>query len=164
VALAVVTLGINTGREPQLAELLFDVYVRGGFTDSARGEAAFQTHNVRRHGDIFVAEADRELLGAVVLNQPHNDFRQIAKSHETEIHLLAVKPSARKKGVATALMRACEEQTLALGFCSIVLYTQPSMLSAHALYQRLEYKRNPSRDWVNENGKSYLVFEKPLHC
>jgi ribosomal protein S18 acetylase RimI-like enzyme len=160
----IVNLGGNIQCGKQLMELLFGVYVGGGFTDSARGMSAFQVEEIRRHGDIFVAEADRELLGTVALNQPKDDLRQVAKDHETEIHLLAVKPSARKNGVAIALIRACEEQTLALGFRSIVLSTQPSMLAAHALYQRLGYKRNPNRDWVSENGKSYLVFEKLLNC
>jgi len=66
----------------------------------------------------------------------------------------------RKQGIATALIQACEERAQAFGFRAIALSTQPKMLQAQALYQRLGYQRNPDRDWSNKNRKSYLAFEK----
>lgn len=73
-----------------------------------------------------------------------------------------MKSSARKQGVGKALIGACEARARALGFCSMVLSTQPGMLPAQALYRRLGYERNPDRDWSNKNGKSYIAFEKKL--
>jgi GNAT superfamily N-acetyltransferase len=131
--------------DQQLAELLFDVYAGEGFSDRAQVTNSFRAEEVRQRGEIFVAEADGELLGIVVLNRPGDRFRQIAKDHEPEIHLLAVKSSARKKGIASALISVCEQRALALGFSDIVLSTQPKMLPAQAIYLRLGYRRNPSQ-------------------
>ena len=146
----------------QLTELLFSVYVDEGFTDRESAKTAFRVEQVRKRGDVFVAWADGAVLGIVVLARPDSQFRQIANNGEAEIHLLSVRGSARGNGIGAALVRACEEQAVSLGFRAIVLSTQPSMRAAHSLYERLGYERSPSRNWSNPKGKSYLAFEKNL--
>jgi ribosomal protein S18 acetylase RimI-like enzyme len=80
-----------------------------------------------------------------------------------ELHLLAVAPRARGRGVARALVAACEERASALGCSAVVLSTQPTMRAAHRLYEALGDRRDPSRDWSRPaTGTTYLVYEKRL--
>ena len=149
-------------QDQQLTDLLLDVYVGGGFTERASAENAFRVEAVRKRGEIFVAKSDGELLGTAVLVRSGNELRQIAKAGEAEIHLVAVKSSARRKGVAEALLHACEKRALELGVNSLVLSTQASMVAAQSLYEKLGFKRNPERDWSRDNNRSYMAYEKKL--
>jgi ribosomal protein S18 acetylase RimI-like enzyme len=159
----ILILPVDKTYEAALTDLLLDVYVGGGFSDRVWATTAFHADEVRKRGEVFVAESNGELLGSVVLNCPGGEFRQIGRDHEAEIHLLAVKSNARKHGIATALIRRCEERAQALGFRAIALSTQPKMMAAQALYRRVGYQRNPDRDWSNKDGKPYLAFEKKLN-
>lgn len=159
---AVRPLAANDQEERQVTELLFSVYVDEGFTDSAAATNSFPVEQVRKRGDVFVAVADGNVLGMAVLARPDCEFRQIATSEEAELHLLSVKASSRGRGIGAALVRTCEERARTLGFGTLVLSTQPTMLAAQCLYQRMGYQRNQGRDWQKSHGKSYLVFEKKL--
>lgn len=68
--------------DQQLTELLFDVYVAGGFSDNNRALHAFQANEIVKRGEVFIAKVGSELLGTVILNRSENEFRQIAKDHE----------------------------------------------------------------------------------
>ena len=148
--------------DQQLTDLLLDVYVGGGFTERDWAENAFRVEAVRKRGEIFIAETDGELLGTAVLVRSGNELRQIAKAGEAEIHLVAVKSSARRKGAAEALLHACEKRALELGVNSLVLSTQASMVAAQRLYEKLGFRRNPDRDWSKDNNRSYMAYEKKL--
>ena len=117
---------------------------------------------VRKRGEIFVAQSDGELLGTAVLVRSGNELRQIAKAGEAEIHLVAVKSSARRKGVAEALLHACQKRASELGANSLVLSTQASMVAAQRLYEKFGFRRNPGRDWSRDNNRSYMAYEKNL--
>ena len=58
---------------------------------------------------------------------PTSPERQVAKMDECEIHLLAENPEARGQGVASRLIRACENEALSRGYSKIVLSTQQRM-------------------------------------
>jgi GNAT superfamily N-acetyltransferase len=53
--------------------------------------------------------------------------RQVAELGEAEIHLLAVYPEARCQGIASRLIKACEEQAVSFGYSKMVLSTQQTM-------------------------------------
>ena len=149
-------------QDRQLTDLLLDVYVGGGFTERAWAENAFRVEAVRKRGEIFVAQSDGELLGTAVLVRSGNELRQIARTGEAEIHLVAVKSSARRRGVAEALLHACEQRAVEIGIDSLVLSTQASMVAAQRLYEKLGFRRNPERDWSRDNKRSYMAYEKKL--
>jgi len=58
--------------------------------------------------------------------------------------MLAVAPEARGRGVGAALVRAAAERARATEACErLALSTQPTMHSAHRLYERLGFTRTP---------------------
>ena len=98
----------------------------------------------------------------VILAQRTNSARQVAGPNEAELQLLAVHPIARGQGIASRLIEACERKALASGYQRMVLSTQPDMKAAQRVYERLNYRRNPARDWARCDGRSFLVYEKLL--
>lgn len=62
------------------------------------------------------------------------------------LRLLAVSPSARGRGVATALIRANIERAIELGGNTLHLHTSDMMESAVKLYERLGFERAYDKD------------------
>ncbi|ASV11380.1 MULTISPECIES: hypothetical protein [Leptospira] len=54
-----------------------------------------------------------------------------------------------------------EAEAKILGFRKTVLFTQSTIKAAQKLYEKFEYFRNPSRDWIRNNGQ-FLVYEKNI--
>lgn len=152
----------DSGRYPLIIELLFDVYVGGGYTDAEIARRMFVPSELRRRGEIFIAlTAGAEIAGTVILAEPSSPSRQIARASEAEIHLLAVHPKYRANGVGAALLKECHGRARSKGYSRMVLSTQPAMHAAQRLYERLGYRRNASRDW-QARGRQYLAYEKSL--
>ena len=76
--------------------------------------------------------------------------------------MLAVRPSARGRGVGEALTRACIDRARADGRARIVLFTLPAMTTAHRLYERLGFERSPERDWEFAPGRRLLSYRLVL--
>jgi GNAT superfamily N-acetyltransferase len=99
----------------------------------------------------------------IIFVVPTSPARQVAVSTEAEIHLLAVYPEARGKGVASRLIAACEQKAAMCGYSKMVLSTQQAMKDAHRVYARLGYRQNPERSWLQDGtGKVFTVYEKSL--
>jgi GNAT superfamily N-acetyltransferase len=112
--------------------------------------------------EILAAAADGDLLGTVTLVLDPGPMSEIATRDEGEFRMLAVSPRARGKGAGTALVRACAERARARGRLALVCSSQPSMRSAHAIYERLGFARDPARDWSPLPGVQLLAFQLPL--
>jgi N-acetylglutamate synthase-like GNAT family acetyltransferase len=83
---------------------------------------------------------------------------QVAQAGEAEFRVLAVTPKARGTGVGAALVQACVAQAKASGATALVLWSQPTMPSAHRLYERLGFVRVPERDVADARGFMRLVY------
>jgi GNAT superfamily N-acetyltransferase len=112
--------------------------------------------------EILVAEEDADVLGTVTLVLDPGPMREIATPDEGEFRMLAVAPHARGKGAGTALVRACADRARARGRRALVCSSQPSMRSAHAIYERLGFVRDPARDWSPVQGVELLAFQLAL--
>ena len=147
-----------------MTSLLIEVFAGEGYTDRSRAASMSTPEALRQRGDLLLAKsAAGDLLGMVICVRPTSSARQVAELDEAEVHLLAVSPKARGRGVATALMAACEQRAASLGYARMVLSTQPAMRAAHRLYERRGYQRNTARDWsIASTGRRYLVYEKRL--
>ncbi|MGD9935104.1 MAG: GNAT family N-acetyltransferase [Dehalococcoidia bacterium] len=154
---AVATDALDLGR------LIASVYLEEGWSpESARprlGDGAW----VMAQGHALVAVAEGGLVGAVLLVLPGQPGRQVAHADEAEVRLLAVSPAARGLGAGEALMRHLLEAAEAAGFSRIVLSTQPGMLAAQRLYERLGFERRAARDWDRPSGSArMLVYARAL--
>ena len=79
---------------------------------------------------------------------------------EAHIRMLGVAHQARGRGVARALMAACEARARAAGRTLVTLHTTPRMPVAQAMYAKLGYERGLDRRF--EDGFVLLSFSKRL--
>jgi predicted N-acetyltransferase YhbS len=63
------------------------------------------------------------------------------------IRMLAVDPAVQRRGVGLALVEACIARARADGKQRVALHSTDSMTTAHRLYERLGFQRDPARDW-----------------
>lgn len=147
------------GESDEVQSLLNEVYVSAGYTDlSAIGMFSFS--EVQKRGHIISARiVNGRLAGMIICGFAANPYKQVAQEDEAEMQLLAVHPDFRKIGLGKALINAFEKKAISLGYERFVLSTQPSMTSAHRLYEELGYSRNKDRDWSRAEKKFY-VFQK----
>lgn len=150
-------------QDEQITDLLIRVFVDEGYSDRSVLEKALAGDSLRQRGEILLAKSGKsELVGLIICSPPSSPARQVAKSDEAEMQLLAVELHARGNGIASALVAAFEQRARALAYRKAVLSTQTTMNAAHRLYERSGFSRNPSRDWSKGHGRKYLVYEKEL--
>jgi ribosomal protein S18 acetylase RimI-like enzyme len=136
----------------EVAELWTSVFVH----EQGIGRPPWSTADVRvaaAMGDIFVAEHEQRVIGAVALVPHGQRLASIACAQESQVLWLAVGRSNRRYGVAAALLRQCTTNARHRGDAAIVLWTRASMGAAQSLYQTLGYVRTPERDSVPGRGR-----------
>ena len=165
---------IRPATPPELSsvgELTARVYLDEGFVNpdspyvdqlrDAAGRAARTTL-------LVAVDPDTEaVLGAVAFAPSDSPYAELAGDGESEFRMLVVDPSARRRGVGTALVRECVEQARAAGCATLRLSTQVEMTTAHRLYERLGFVRTPERDWAPVPGvnlMTYALAVGPVYC
>ncbi|MEO6712370.1 MAG: GNAT family N-acetyltransferase, partial [Mycobacteriales bacterium] len=86
----------------------------------------------------FVADSDGEILGYVRLKPPLDGVPEC--DHVMAIHGLDVSPHARRRGVATALMRAAEQAARSRRARKLSLRMLATNTEARPLYESLGYR------------------------
>ena len=130
---------------PELSALLIDA-VDGGASVSFLAPLAREAAGAYWQGvgaevasgtrAVFVATVERQIAGCVhlaIAGQPN-------ARHRAEIQKLLVHSAYRRRGLATALMAAAEEEAQRLGRSLVVLDTEQES-HAERLYERLGYHR-----------------------
>ncbi|TME82606.1 MAG: GNAT family N-acetyltransferase [Chloroflexi bacterium] len=110
---------------------------------------------------VAVDETGTVLGSATYISGP-GPFAESQDEDEAAFRMLAVRPSARGRGVGEALTRACIDRARADGRARIVLFTLPAMTTAHRLYERLGFERSPERDWEFAPGRRLLSYRLAL--
>ncbi|CAM5426317.1 N-acetyltransferase [Streptomyces spiroverticillatus] len=112
---------------------------------------------------LVAVDADGTLLGTVTYAPQGSPLQDIAVPGEAEFRMLAVAHAARGRGAGEALVRACIARARAEeGVVRLVMSTQPTMLGAHRIYERLGFVRTPDRDWEPLPGLGLLTYELGL--
>ena len=139
-----------------LEALLYETYVRGGFTDEILANTLVAAA-VRSRGDVLAArDQTNSLLGTVTLVGPGSRARRLARPEEFELHLLCVRPDARRRGIGEALVRDALQRAKAAGALGVVLWTQPTMDAAQRLYRRCGFERDEGADF-SRGSRRFLV-------
>jgi ElaA protein len=102
-----------------------------------------------RQGLHLIAVSGEEVLGTC---------RIVMVGSTAQFSRLAVRTSARRRGIATALLSAAETETLAAGGRRIVLHAQTY---ARSLYEGVGYRAHGRLFW--EAGIEHVAMEKRLH-
>jgi ribosomal protein S18 acetylase RimI-like enzyme len=168
--LPVVTLEVRDVRPEELAEAgavtvaAYAEFVRPGdadwesYVDELRDVG---TRAVRALVLVAVDEPDG-VLGTVTLelsSRIDEDFEPL-EPDRAHVRMLAVRPDARHRGVARALMETCVDRARAAGKHRLTLHTTERMIAAQAMYARLGFAR--SEDQVFPNGFVLLGYELKL--
>lgn len=91
-------------------------------------------------------------LGGITYVPGPGPWAELATEGEAELRMLVVEPAAQGRGVGAALVRACVERAASSGKAGVCLFTTPSMVAAHRLYDRLGFVRQPERDRYLDDG------------
>jgi GNAT superfamily N-acetyltransferase len=152
----------------ELGEITAQAYLGDGLLDF--GEDDTYLHALRdvarraADAEVLVAVDGRgRLLGGVTFVSGGGAWADVARSDEAEFRMLAVAEQARGRGVGEALVRACVERARAVEGCRrLLLSTQPTMLAAHRIYERMGFVRTPDRDWEPIPGLPLLTYALEL--
>jgi GNAT superfamily N-acetyltransferase len=108
--------------------------------------------------DTLVAvDSDGSLLGGVTyVPDRSSPWAEFDDPDAAGIRMLAVAPSAQGRGVGEALARACIDRAVTAGRGQILLHSTEWMTTAHRLYERLGFQRDPGLDWNVEPGDLWL--------
>jgi ribosomal protein S18 acetylase RimI-like enzyme len=139
-----------------LEALLHETYVRGGFTDASLAHTLLAAA-VRSRGEVLAAlDETGTLLGTVTLVRHGSPATRLATPEEVELHLLCVRPDARRRGIGEALVLDALRRAKADGARGVVLWTQPTMDAAQRLYRRCGFERDTSADF-RRGARQFLV-------
>lgn len=110
-------------------------------------------------GHLLVAADQRtgEVLGAVLFVLPGTPYAEVSAPGEAEFRMLAVGPAAQRRGVGTALVRACLDRAVATGCRAVVICVRDISERARRLYARLGFTRVPALDWSPVPGVELLA-------
>lgn len=112
--------------------------------------------------EVLVAVADGRIVGCVTLElegRTDEDDPPLAPE-EAHVRMLGVHPGTRRRGVARALMAACEARARLAGKTLLSLHTTRQMRAAQHMYRSLGFERGPDR--VFPDGFVLLSFFKRL--
>ena len=143
-----------------VGDLTAQAYVSGGHLDPGHRYVQQLRGAARRadEAELLVAVEGGRVLGTVTYCPHGSSWRELGRDDEGEFRTLAVAPDAQGRGVGAALVRACLERSRADGDRGVVLCSLPDQTTAHGIYGRLGFARDPDRDWSPEPGTRLLAF------
>lgn len=144
--------------------LTADVYIDGGFVTETDGYADSLRDTATRaeHADVVVAVVGDEIVGSVTIAAPESRFADVAEKGELEFRMLAVAPTARGKGVGSALVRHVLDVAYDRGDRAVVISTQPDMQDARRIYDRNGFVPAPDRNWEPVPGMELTALVREL--
>lgn len=152
----------NSDDLERAAALMRAVYVGEGWTQPEPAQRNMTAEKLAANGTVLLAEQDGKLSGAVIHLHADSPLRQLADGNEREFRLLAVAAEARGQGAGERLVQECVRRAAEEGATAVVLWTQPRMVAAQRLYERLGFVRDPARDVPDPRGFARLVYVRPL--
>jgi ribosomal protein S18 acetylase RimI-like enzyme len=154
----------HDGELARVGEITVEAYVDEGFIapDADYVEDLADATARACEAEVWVAVEDGAVLGSVTFCPSGSAWAELARDGEGEFRMLGVAASARRRGVAEALVVRCIERSGELGYRSIVMSSMPQMAAAHRLYERLGFVRLPDRDWSPVEGLTLLAFTRPV--
>jgi ribosomal protein S18 acetylase RimI-like enzyme len=139
-----------------IGRLTVDAYVEDGFLGPDHpyvvelGDAAGRNE----HGEVLVAVDDGgTVLGSVTVANPGTPLASEISEGELTFRMLAVAPSARRRGAGRALVEAVIAQAAELRVRRIVIFSGELMTAAHRIYLTHGFRRLPERDLAAEDQK-----------
>lgn len=109
--------------------------------------------------DVLVAVDDAgAVLGGIAYIPGPGPLAWFDDPGEVGLRMLAVAPEAQRRGVGAALLAASVQRARAAGKHRILLHTTLPMTTAHRLYERAGFRRDPARDRTYGDGFQLLAY------
>ncbi len=111
-------------------------------------------------GVVLGAFGGEAPLGCVTyVNDPSSPHAERLHDDEASFRMLAVDVAAQGHRIGEALVTSCIGRARAAGRAAMFIYSGEWMTTAHRLYARLGFVRQPERDWlVPDVGVQLLGF------
>jgi ribosomal protein S18 acetylase RimI-like enzyme len=135
--------------DDRLAEITAAAYLQGGHLRGEDDPYLDQLRNValrREQATVLIAEINGAAAGSVTVADQHSALAEYVRPGEAEIRMLSVDPAVTGRGVGSALLAAAIERASTSGADRIVLHTLDSMTTAHRMYDRAGFVREPEFD------------------
>jgi ribosomal protein S18 acetylase RimI-like enzyme len=119
------------------------------------------------HGEVLVAvdAGSDSVVGCVTFIEPGTRYAEMAQPGEAEFRMLAVAPTAQGRGIGAALVQACLDRAVELGYRAVAICTRDINETALRMYGKFGFRRIPERDWSPQPGISLsalrLQFAEP---
>jgi ribosomal protein S18 acetylase RimI-like enzyme len=111
------------------------------------------------HGEFWIVREEDEIVGSVAYCPP-GKTDPLIPADWAAILLLAVRPSARRRGLARELVLACQRRAQEDQAGVIGLFTSQVMVAAQQLYERLGFRREA--DLPRRYGLRYWRYKLEL--
>lgn len=149
---------------PAIAELTVNAYEADGHLNVESGyrETLADVAGRASSGEILVAAEGNDVLGAVLLVRTGSDYSEIARDGEVEFRMLAVAPTAQRRGIGERLVRACLDRARSAGAQAVVICARDFIEGPLRLYARLGFVRMPERDWSPAPGINLIALRHDL--
>jgi ribosomal protein S18 acetylase RimI-like enzyme len=113
--------------------------------------------------DVLVAVDDRGVVvGGIAYVGGPGPLAWFDGDDEVGLRMLAVAPEAQGRGVGATLIGACVRRAENDGKRRVLLHTTAPMTSAHRLYERAGFRRDPARDELLPGGLQLLAYALEL--
>lgn len=150
----------------ELTLLLHRAYARlghMGLNYTAVNQTPEVTAQRIRGGNCFVAEADSQLVGTVVVQPTYtdNECAYFTRPGVAAAHQLAVDPAYQGSGVGRMLLQRAEQWAKASGFSELAMDTAEQATHLIELYARLGYHHVGGVQWTGKVYRS-VVLSKQL--
>ena len=143
---------------PRIAELTAGVYRDERLAPEEYQRELRDVAGRAERAELLVARDGETVVGSVALVLA-GEFGEITDSDdEAAFRMLVVDPAARARGIGELLVRACLDLARSVGKRRMVLSTDPKMVAAHRLYERLGFRRLPERDWSPLPGVHLMAY------
>ena len=101
-----------------------------------------------------------QLLGSAVTPRPGGQVSELGRPGELDFRLLAVSPSARRRGIGRLLVEHIIALAVERGATRVVMNSGPQMIGAHQLYYAMGFTRLTERETriVDGHTRPLLAF------
>jgi ribosomal protein S18 acetylase RimI-like enzyme len=111
---------------------------------------------------VAVSRQTGAVLGTSTYCPVGSPYREIALEGEGEFRMLGVAPAGRGQGVGELLVRAMLRRAWTEGMSGVAMSSAHKMVTAHRLYDRLAFHRDPARDWSPIPGHELLAYVREV--